>query len=330
MIRPAVLVAAAAAALILAPTTAMAQAPAGVRVSVGHRAPAAPPFAVTASGAKANELVTLTVTPKPASIGNRSFTHRANARGVVSFELTLADDGIYVLTTKSASGAVLSTETVTVSQHGSVLVAGTSASASTTAGATTPKPAGATAPKAAGATAPKSAGTAAPAGLPFAITASGAKANEMVTLTIIPKPASIGNRSFTHRANARGVVSFELTLTDDGIYLLTTKSASGRVLSTETVTVSQHGSVLVAGTSASASTTATTPQAASATPSKAAAATAGTAAGPIAGTGAGTAAPGQLAFTGWRGMGLAGGGGVLVLAGTAMVLVGRRRAPAQP
>src|SRR5450631_297034 len=320
MIRPAVLVAAAAAALILAPTTAMAQAPAGVRVSVGHRAPAALPFAVTASGAKANELVTLTVTPKPASIGNTSFTHRANDRGVVSFELTLADDGIYVLTTKSASGAVLSTETVTVSQHGSVLVAGTSASASTTAGATTPKPAGATAPKAAGATAPKaagatapkSAGTAAPAGLPFAITASGAKANEWVTLTIIPKPASIGNRSFTHRANARGVVSFELTLTDDGIYLLTTKSASGRVLSTETVTVSQHGSVLVAGTSASASTTATTPQAASATPSKAAAATAGTAAGPIAGTGAGTAAPGQLAFTGWRGMGLAGGGGVLV------------------
>ena len=209
MIRPAVLVAAAAAALIFAPTAAMAQAPAGVSVSVSHRAPAALPFTITASGAKANEVVTLTIIPDPRSIGIRSFTHRANERGVVNFEVALADDGIYELTTKSASGAVLSTETVTVSQHGSVLVAGTSASASTAAGATAPKAAGATAPKAAGATA-------------------------------------------------------------------------------------------------------------------------GTAAGPIAGTGAGTAAPGQLAFTGWRGMGLAGGGGVLVLAGTALVLAGQRRAPAQP
>src|ERR1039458_6293910 len=163
LIRPAVLVAAAAAALILAPTPAMAQTPAGFSVSVSTRAPAAlVPFTIRDSGAKPNELVTLTMTPNPASIGTRSLTQHANARGVVSFAVALTQDGTYVLPSTSASGAVLGTETVTVSQHGSVVVAGSSASAGTTASAPAGKAASAPAGKAASAPAGKAAS--APAG----------------------------------------------------------------------------------------------------------------------------------------------------------------------
>jgi hypothetical protein len=142
------------------------------------------------------------------------------------------------------------------------------------------------------------------AGVPFKVIASGAKANEAVTLTMTPDPASIGTRSLTQIASARGVATFVVTLTEDGTYLLTSKSASGVVLTSQTVTVSDHGAVIVAGTSAAAGT----------------AASAAT----------GTAARGQLAFTGSRGMSLPIGGGVLVLAGTGLVLVARRRTPAQP
>jgi hypothetical protein len=193
----------------------------------------------------------------------------------------------------------------------------------------------------------------APAALvPFTITDSGAKPNQLVTLTMTPNPASIGTRSLTQHANARGVVNFAVALTQDGIYVLTSTSASGAVLGTETVTVSQHGSVVVAGSSASAGTAAggTAGKAASAPAGKAASAPAGTAASAPAGTAAsapagtaagtaasapagtavGTAAGSPLAFTGWQGMGLAGGGGVLVLAGTALVLATRRRALTQP
>lgn len=134
------------------------------------------------------------------------------------------------------------------------------------------------------------------AGVPFKVIASGAKANEAVTLTMTPDPASIGTRSLTQIASARGVATFVVTLTEDGTYLLTSKSASGVVLTSQTVTVSDHGTVIVAGTSAVT----------------------------------GTAARGQLAFTGSRGMSLPIGGGVLVLAGTGLVLVARRRTPAQP
>jgi len=151
--------------------------------------------------------------------------------------------------------------------------------------------------------------------VPFNIVAPGAKANEEVTLTMTPDPASIGTRSLTKTANARGEVVFAVTLTQDGAYVLTCRSASGVVLSSQTVTVVQHGAVVVAGTSASAGT------AASATTGKAASATAGKAASAA----AGTPASGQLAFTGFGGMSLAVGGGILVLAGAALVLAARRR-----
>jgi hypothetical protein len=164
--------------------------------------------------------------------------------------------------------------------------------------------------------------------VPFNIVASGAKANEAVTLTMTPDPASIGTRSLTKTANARGEVVFAVTLTQDGTYVLTSRSASGVVLSSETVTVSDHGAVIVAGTSAAAGT------AASVTAGKASSAPAGKAASAPAGKAAtaatGTAARGQLAFTGFGGMGLLVGGCVLVLAGTGLVLVIRRRTPAQP
>ena len=158
------------------------------------------------------------------------------------------------------------------------------------------------------------------AGVPFKVIASGAKANEAVTLTMTPDPASIGTRSLTQIANARGVASFAVTLTEDGTYLLVSKSASGVVLTSQTVTVSDHGAVIVAGTSAAAGT------AASVTAGKASSAPAGK----TATAATGTAARGQLAFAGSRGMSLPIGGGILVLAGTGLVLVIRRRTPAQP
>src|ERR1035437_5569658 len=150
MIRRAVLVAAAAVALILAPTAAMAQAPAGFTVPQANPTAAGVPFKVIASGAQANEAVTLTMTPDPASIGTRSLTQSANARGVASFAVTLTKDGTYLLVSKSDSGVVLTSQTVTVSDHGAVIVAGTSAAAGTaasvTAGKASSAPAGKGAP----------------------------------------------------------------------------------------------------------------------------------------------------------------------------------------
>ena len=179
--------------------------------------------------------------------------------------------------------------------------------------------------------------------VPFNIVASGAKANEAVTLTMTPDPASIGTRSLTKTANARGEVVFAVTLTQDGTYVLTSRSASGVVLSSETVTVSDHGAVIVAGTSAAAGTavSVTAGKASSAPAGKASSAPEGKAVSAAAGTAAsatarkaataatGTAARGQLAFTGFGGMSLL-VGVVLVLAGTGLVLVTRRRTPAQP
>ena len=157
------------------------------------------------------------------------------------------------------------------------------------------------------------------AGVPFKVIASGAKANEAVTLTMTPDQASIGTTSLTQVASARGVATFVVTLTQDGTCLLVSKSASGVVLTSQTVTVSDHGAVIVAGTSAAAGTVASVPA------GKTVSATAGTAASAA----TGTAPRGQLAFTGFGGMGLL-VGGVLVLAGTGLVLVIRRRTPAQP
>jgi len=154
-----------------------------------------------------------------------------------------------------------------------------------------------------------------PAGVPFTVVARGAKANESVTLTMTPDPASIGTRSLTRKANARGEVGFVVTLTTDGTYVLTSRSASGAVLGTQTVTVVQNGAVIVAGASAPAGAAASAPAGKPATPPATTAATAGTPA---------TAAGGQLAFTGWQGAGLGVGGVALLISGTGLVLVTRR------
>jgi hypothetical protein len=132
------------------------------------------------------------------------------------------------------------------------------------------------------------------AGVPFTVHATGANAKQAVTLTMAPDPASIGTKSLTQIANAQGVVDFAVTLTEDGTYVLVSASASGAVLSTQTVTVADRGAVLIAGASATA------------------------------GAGAGTPVGGQLSHTGFQGMGLAVGGGVLVLAGVSLVLVSQR------
>jgi len=172
--------------------------------------------------------------------------------------------------------------------------------------------------------------------VPFTVYATGANANEAVTLTMTPDPASIGTKSLTQIANAQGVVDFVVTLTEDGTYVCVATSVSGAVLSTQTVTASDHGAVLVDGASATSGTgvsvtagagvsaTAGAGTGASATARTGASATAGTGASATAGTGVSAAVGGQLSYTGFQGMGLAVGGGVLVLVGTGLVLVSQR------
>ncbi|MEP7017890.1 MAG: hypothetical protein ABI899_07715, partial [Actinomycetota bacterium] len=87
-------------------------------------------------------------------------------------------------------------------------------------------------------------------------------------------------------ANASGVASFTFTLSAAGVYTLTATNASGAVVSTQTLTVHSVSA-------------------------------------------AGVAPSGQLSFTGFDGLPLAVGGGVLVLAGAGAVLVARRRKSAQ-
>jgi hypothetical protein len=143
------------------------------------------------------------------------------------------------------------------------------------------------------------------AGVPFTVRASGARANESVTLTITRHPASNGShpRSLTKSANARGVVEFVVAIAEDGTYELVS-SAGGSTLSRQSVTVVDHGTVIVAGEGAAADSAGSAPAAA-----------------PRVG--------GRLASTGFPGLGLAGGGGVLVLAGAGLVAVARRRQLAQ-
>lgn len=144
------------------------------------------------------------------------------------------------------------------------------------------------------------------AGVPFTVRAAGAKANESVTLTITRRPASDGShpRSLTKSANASGVVEFVVAIAEDGTYELVSTSASGSTLSRQSVTVVDQGTVIVAGEGAAAGS-----------------AGAGPADAPRVG--------GRLASTGSPGLGLAVGGGALVLAGAGLVMVARRRETAQ-
>jgi hypothetical protein len=127
MIRRTVLVAAAAAALILAPTAAMAYDAPGYTSTVSDSTPASgSPCTVVISGGEANEPVTLTITSNPASLSNdtiqiagtKSLTKTANASGVASFSVTLSGAGGFALTATNAAGAVLSTQSLTVGTAG--------------------------------------------------------------------------------------------------------------------------------------------------------------------------------------------------------------------
>lgn len=127
MIRRVFLVAAAAVALILAPTVAMAYNAPGYGCFLTDWTPANG-HATTehCSHGHKYEAVTLTTTSNPASIssnaiqiaGTKSLTKTSNASGAVDFTVTLTGAGTYALTVTNASGAVLSAQTVTVAAAG--------------------------------------------------------------------------------------------------------------------------------------------------------------------------------------------------------------------
>ena len=114
MIRRLALAVAAAVALILVPSAAMAayQAP-GFTFTVSDATPAiGVPFTAVVTGAEPGTVVTLTVT------GGQTFTATANASGVATFTLTLSAAGVYTLTATNAAGVVIGTQTVTVAAAG--------------------------------------------------------------------------------------------------------------------------------------------------------------------------------------------------------------------
>jgi hypothetical protein len=179
-------------------------------------------------------------------------------------------------------------------------------------------------------------------GVPFTVHVTNAEANQAVTLTMTRNPGSTTNpatRSLTKTANAKGVVDFPVTLVEDGTWRLVSTSATGAVLTSQSVTVADKGAVIVAGAGADAgAAAAAAPRAvAGAAPRAVAGAAPGGAPGVAPGVAAGAApraapaaaAGAQLAFTGLQGMGLAVGGGLLVLVGAGSVLVTRRRRSAR-
>jgi hypothetical protein len=171
-------------------------------------------------------------------------------------------------------------------------------------------------------------------GVPFTVHVTNAEANQAVTLTMTRNPGSTTNpatRSLTKTANAKGVVDFPVTLVEDGTWRLVSTSATGAVLTSQSVTVADKGAVIVAGAGADAgAAAAAAPRAvAGAAPGVAPAAAPGAAAGAAPRAAPAAAAGAQLAFTGLQGMGLAVGGGLLVLVGAGSVLVTRRRRSAR-
>ena len=123
MIRRALLVSAAAVALILAPSVAMAYNAPGYTCFVTDSTPASGhPIKVHCSQGHAKEKMTLTITSTPASIrssgiviaGTKSMTRTANASGQMAFTVTLTEAGTYALVATNDVGAVVSTQTVTV------------------------------------------------------------------------------------------------------------------------------------------------------------------------------------------------------------------------
>jgi hypothetical protein len=129
MIRRALLVAAAAVALILAPSVAMAYNAPGFSSSVSDPTPAiGQPVTVTLRGGAANagQVIKLVITPKasPRKPDNKSnhsamtLLNRANAKGVVKFTFKLSAAGAYKVELFNKAGALLSDQTLTVHRGG--------------------------------------------------------------------------------------------------------------------------------------------------------------------------------------------------------------------
>ena len=129
MIRRKVLIVAAAAALVLAPSAAFGYGATDYSNlgTVSDSTPAVgQSFTVTVQG-PGNTPVSLTVTSNPASIpdsaitiaGTRTATKTTNAAGTAVFTVTLSQGGSYTLVAADGvSGAVLSTQTVSVAAAG--------------------------------------------------------------------------------------------------------------------------------------------------------------------------------------------------------------------
>ncbi|MGV8910683.1 MAG: hypothetical protein ACOH1Y_17030 [Propionicimonas sp.] len=137
MIRRIAASAAAAVALILVPSAAMAYAPPGFSATVTDATPAAgAPFSVNMSGGRANLAITLAITSKNKTISNhgitiagtKSFTRLTNASSEVAFKVTLTESGVYTLVLTNPEGVVRGTQTVTV--HNAGAASGKSAGAS--------------------------------------------------------------------------------------------------------------------------------------------------------------------------------------------------------
>ena len=113
MIRRAILVAAAAVAVILVPSAAMAYTSPTFPATVSDTTPAVgQTVTVIIHGGKANanQLITLTI---KSGTSTRVLTARSNAAGVAHFTFKLSAVGVYTLTATNAAGAVISTQTVT-------------------------------------------------------------------------------------------------------------------------------------------------------------------------------------------------------------------------
>ena len=113
MIRRAILVAAAAVAVILVPSAAMAYEAPGFSSSISDATPAvgqSVTVIINGGAANANQVITLTI----AGASTKTLTATANAAGAATFTFTLSAAGVYTLTATNAAGAVISTQTVTV------------------------------------------------------------------------------------------------------------------------------------------------------------------------------------------------------------------------
>jgi hypothetical protein len=125
MIRRAILVAAAAVAVILVPSAAMAAdyEAAGFTSTVSDTTPAvgqSVTVIIHGGVANANKVFTLKIAGVSST---QTLTATANAAGAASFTFTLSAAGVYTLTATNASGAVVSTQTITVHAVGAASVA---------------------------------------------------------------------------------------------------------------------------------------------------------------------------------------------------------------